>query len=423
MGLVAEVALNENRVALVPGDVATLVKEGFEVHVARGAGERASIYDSDYIHSGASIVEPAEAMQAEIVVSVSSLDAATHQTNAATSLNAATHQATEQHFGVSTPCAPGTHCPLIPNAVFIGMLDPMWKPERSQRLAEASVSAFSLDMVPRITRAQSMDVLSSMATIAGYEAVLLAASTLPQMFPLMMTAGGTLSAARVLVLGAGVAGLQAIATARRLGAVVEAYDIRPAALEQIRSMGARAIEIDLHKNDENKKSTGKNEGNTSNNAGSERSDGYASSQSERTATRQQEMLTEYVAAADVIITTAAIPGRTSPLLLTHSMVEAMRAGSVIIDIAAERGGNCALTEADTTIFHNGVTVLGPTYLTSQCARHASQMFSSNLTAFLLYASSEGQFTINLDDEIIAAMLVTHNGSILKPQAPPKTQTT
>ena len=392
LGLIAEVALNETRVALVPGDVATLVKEGFEVQVARGAGERASIYDSDYTRSGASIVDPAEAMQAEIVVSVSSLDAATHR-------------AAEHHFDASTPCA------LRPNAVFIGMLDPMWKPERSLRFAEASVSAFSLDLVPRITRAQSMDVLSSMATIAGYEAVLLAASTLPQMFPLMMTAGGTLSAARVLVLGAGVAGLQAIATARRLGAVVEAYDIRPAALEQIRSMGARAIEIDLHKNDENDK----NNGNTSDRTESERSDGYASSQSERTAARQQEMLTEYVAAADVIITTAAIPGRASPLLLTHSMVEAMRAGSVIIDIAAERGGNCALTEADTAVSHNGVTVLGPTYLTSQCAKHASQMFSSNLTAFLQYASIEGQFTINLDDEIIAAMLVTHNGSVLKPQ--------
>lgn len=255
-----------------------------------------------------------------------------------------------------------------------------------------------MDLVPRVTRAQTMDVLSSMATIAGYEAVLLAASRLPQMFPLMMTAAGTLAPARVLVLGAGVAGLQAIGTARRLGGVVEAYDVRPEAVEQIRSIGARAVDLDLSA------AAGPNVPSSIN--------GYAPTQSDNTAELQREMLTPHVAGADVVITAAAVPGRSSPVLVTAEMVDAMDAGTVLVDLAAERGGNCELTETDETVEHNGVTVLGPTDLPSRCARHASQMFSRNLVAFLEYLVPDKELVLGSDDEIISAMLVTHESAVV-----------
>jgi len=247
-----------------------------------------------------------------------------------------------------------------------------------------------------------MDVLSAMGTIAGYESVLLAACRLPQMFPLMMTATGTLAPARVLVLGAGVAGLQAIATARRLGAVVEAYDVRPAALEQSRSMGARAVELDLSEV-------------TGDAAASEDSGGYARAQTDDTAQRQQQLLTPYVAASDVVITTAAVPGRASPLLMTEAMVQEMATGSVVVDLAAERGGNCELSQPNTEIIHNGVTVLAPTDLVSRCARHSSQMFSRALTAFLGHLVPDGGTGLRSDlheDEILSAMLVTQGGEVV-----------
>ena len=364
--------------ALVPEDVNTLCRQGFEVAVARGAGRGSFIGDGAYRKAGAAVVGAAEAMACAAVLSVGGPE---------------TLIAAAPGLGEAAGSRSG-------EKLFIGAFDPLWRPGRAQRMADAGLSGFSLDLIPRITRAQSMDVLSSMGVIAGYEAVLLAASRLPQMFPLMMTAAGTLTPARVLVLGAGVAGLQAIATARRLGAVVEGYDVRAAALEQIRSMGARALEID--------------DSADAGSDGAEGSDGYARAQSERTALRQRELLESHVAAADVVVCTAAIPGRASPLLVTEEMVESMKPGSVVIDLAVERGGNCALTQADADTVHSGVTVLGPTDLVSRSARHASEMFSRNLTALLGHLAPGGELALDADDEITAAILVTRGGAIVHP---------
>ena len=327
--------------------------------------------DGSYSRAGASIVDATEVGSAEVIVSVRDLPAG---------------------FGPDSAADPAL--------TLVGVLDPLWMPQRAQRHAAEGTSAFSMDLVPRITRAQTMDVLSSMGTIAGYEAVLLAASRLPQMFPLMMTAAGTLAPARVLVLGAGVAGLQAIATSRRLGAVVEGYDVRPAAVEQIRSMGARAVELDLAEAGAGA-------------ASAQDSGGYARAQSDDVADRQQELLAPYVAASDVVITTAAIPGRASPLLVTAEMVDAMAPGSVVIDLASERGGNCALSQSDVEVDRGGVTVLAPTDLASRCARHASQMFSRNLVAFLRHLAPDGGIDLR-DDEILEAMLVTRGGAVVHP---------
>lgn len=361
--------------ALVPDGVAALVEQGCEVLVERGAGLGSGFDDDAYRNAGAAIVERVAAADDDADVVVSVRDAPL----GSSSLNPA----------------------AVPATVFVGVFDPLWAPHRAQRHAANGVSAFSLDLVPRITRAQSMDVLSSMATIAGYEAVLLAASRLPQMFPLMMTAAGTLAPARVLVLGAGVAGLQAIGTARRLGGVVEAFDVRPEASEQIRSLGARALDLEVSPSAVGEQAV----------AGI---NGYAVAQSDDVARIQREMLTPHVAGADVVITAAAVPGRRSPLLVTAEMVDGMEAGSVLVDLAAERGGNCEATETDQKVERNGVTVLGPTDLTSKCARHASQMFSRNLVAFLDHLCVDGEPEIR-DDEIISAMLVTHDGAVVHPE--------
>ena len=371
LGLLRESAPSEKRVALVPDGVEAMAAHGCDVRVERGAGSGAGIEDAAYLRAGASVVDSDEVSTADLVVSVRDLPADDGPRRAAGS-----------------------------PPVFVGVFDPLWAPERAQRHAGEGTTAFSMDLVPRITRAQTMDVLSSMGTIAGYEAVLLAASRLPQMFPLMMTAAGTLAPARVLVLGAGVAGLQAIATSRRLGAVVEGYDVRPAAVEQILSMGARAVELDLSPAGADAASV-------------EDSGGYAKAQSEDVAGRQQELLAPYVAASDVVITTAAIPGRASPLLLTAGMVDAMAAGSVVIDLASERGGNCAVSQSDVEVERGGVTVLAPTDLVSRCARHASQMFSRNLVAFLRHLAPDGQIDLR-DDEILEAMLVSRDGAVVHP---------
>jgi len=377
LGLLRESDPSENRVALVADDVASLIQRddsnATTVLVELGAGASASIADSAYRDAGATLAERDEVLTADVIVSVADLPNGT---------------VLRSSSGVP--------------AIFVGVFDPLWAPQRAQRHAADGACSFSLDLVPRITRAQSMDVLSAMGTIAGYESVLLAASRLPQMFPLMMTATGTLAPARVLVLGAGVAGLQAIATARRLGAVVEAYDVRPAALEQIRSMGARAVELDLSEI-------------TGDAATSEDSGGYARAQTDDTAQRQQQLLTPYVAASDVVITTAAVPGRASPLLMTEAMVQEMATGSVVVDLAAERGGNCELSQPNTEIIHNGVTVLAPTDLVSRCARHSSQMFSRALTAFLGHLVPDGGTGLRSDlheDEILSAMLVTQGGDVV-----------
>ena len=366
--------------ALVPDGVDVLAQQGCDVFVERGAGLGSGIDDDAYLRAGATIVDQcvaaanaaANAVAVDVVVSVR-----------------------------DAPGCAGGERSGGPGTVFVGVFDPLWAPQRAQRHAASGVSAFSLDLVPRVTRAQTMDVLSSMATISGYEAVLLAASHLPQMFPLMMTAAGTLAPARVLVLGAGVAGLQAIGTARRLGGVVEGYDVRPEAVEQIRSMGARALGLDISAPAE--ASTDAQDNN-----------GYATAQRDDVADLQREMLAPHVAGADVVITTAAVPGRRSPLLVTAEMVDGMGAGSVLVDLAAERGGNCELTQADVEVERNGVTVLGPTDLESRCARHASQMFSRNLVAFLRHLAPDGEVSICRDDEIVSAMLVTHDGAVVHP---------
>ncbi len=373
--LLRESAPRENRVALVPDGVAALVQRGCDVSVERSAGSSSGFDDDAYRRAGATIVDrlAPEAGVADVVVSVRDAPMGSASLNPA----------------------------AVPATVFVGVFDPLWAPHRAQRHAANRVSAFSLDLVPRVTRAQTMDVLSSMATIAGYEAVLLAASSLPQMFPLMMTAAGTLAPARVLVLGAGVAGLQAIGTARRLGGVVDAYDVRPEAVEQIRSIGARALEFDVSPDAVGSKAV------TSIN-------GYAVAQSDDVAQIQREMLTPHVAGADVVITAASVPGRPSPLLVTAEMVDAMEAGSVLVDLAAERGGNCEVTEADEKVECNGVSVLGPTDLVSKCARHASEMFSRNLVAFLTYLAPDGEVELRSDDEILSAMLVAHDGAVVHP---------
>jgi NAD(P) transhydrogenase subunit alpha len=278
--------------------------------------------------------------------------------------------------------------------ISIAQHDPLWRPELVRQLSEQHVRVLALETIPRISRAQSMDVLSSMATIAGYKAVLVAADTLPQMFPMLMTAAGTVSAARVFVLGAGVAGLQAIATARRLGAIVQGYDIREAAAEQIRSLGAKSIELPVVQED------------------AEDAGGYAKAQGEDFNRRQRELLSEVVRTSDVVITTAAIPGAPSPVLITADMVAGMKAGSVIVDLAAERGGNCELTEADQVVERGGVTVLGPTDLPSRVPRHASQMFSNNLTTLIKHLTHEGNIELDLSDEITRDVLVADDGEVL-----------
>ncbi len=352
----------ERRVPLVPDSVAKLVADGHDVAISSGAGARAGFADQTYVDAGAEIV-----------------DAATARTRSGVVLT------------IEPPDSEPT--PFGPDQVLIGMLDPRWRPAPIADLAVGGATLVALELMPRITRAQSMDVLSSTATVVGTEAVLLAALRLPKLFPLMMTAAGTIPPAKVLVLGAGVAGLQAIATARRLGAVVEGYDVRPAAAEQIRSLGAKAIELDVEPTD------------------AEDAGGYARAQGDEVASRQQAALAVHAAAADVIITTAAIPGAASPRLITAPMVERMAPGSVIVDLAAERGGNCELTVVDEEVMHQGVLILGPTDLVSSCAQSASQMLSTNLLTLIRHLDDEGRLRLDMDDEITAAIVVAAGGTL------------
>jgi H+-translocating NAD(P) transhydrogenase subunit alpha len=281
--------------------------------------------------------------------------------------------------------------------ILIGFGDPLTSVRECADLAGAGVSFFAMEFIPRITRAQNMDALSSMASVAGYEAVLIAAGALPKMFPMMMTAAGTITPAKVLVLGAGVAGLQAIATAKRLGAVVSAYDLRAAVREQIESLGARFVVLDLE--------TG----------GGEDKGGYAKAMDEAFYRRQRELLTAVLREEDVVITTAAVPGRRAPILITAEMAESMAQGSVIVDIAAERGGNCELTRAGETIVHRGVTIAGPTNLASRAPYHASQMYATNIVNLMRALVKQGAVSIDLNDEIIRETLVTHQGKVVHPR--------
>ena len=282
---------------------------------------------------------------------------------------------------------------LKSGGVVIGLCDPLGNPAASNHLAEKQVTQFALELIPRITRAQSMDVLSSMATIAGYRAVLLAAQNLPKMFPLMMTAAGTLSPARVFVIGAGVAGLQAIATSRRLGAVVQAYDVRPAVREQVESLGAKFVELELDAGQ------------------SEDKGGYAKAMGEEFYTKQREFMAQIISECDVVISTAAIPGRDSPLLITEEAVIGMPPGGVIVDLAAERGGNCKLSEPEKSVRHHGITILGPTNLPAEIPQHASQMYANNLCTFLKLLIKDDQVNVDRSDEVIRDTLMTHDGEV------------
>ena len=360
---------NERRVALVPASIPALAKAGLEVLVEQGAGLAAGLLDDQYVSKGGRIVaDRGELFRADILLQV-------------------------RTYGANRQAGSADLKHLTPQSAVVGTCDPLGAPEAVRDMAQTGASLFALELIPRITRAQSMDVLSSQATIAGYRAVLLAATELPKMFPMLMTAAGTLAAARVFVIGAGVAGLQAIATARRLGAIVQAYDVRAATREQVESLGGKFVELKLEAGEAEDKG------------------GYAKALGEEFYRRQRELLANVVAQSDVVITTAAIPGQPSPRLVTATAVEAMVAGSVIVDLAAERGGNCELSQADQRVVRHGVVILGPTNLPSEIPLHASQMFSHNVTKFLLNMVAEGKLTWNLEDEIVRETLVCHGGEV------------
>jgi len=373
-GIFKETFPNERRVAVIPSHVPPLTKAGLEVVVERGAGEGSSHADAEYEKQGARVeADRRQALSsADVLLMVRGPGAA-------------------PNFPMEEleACKPG--------AALIAFLEPLARPETARALAEKQLTVFAMELIPRVTRAQSMDALSSAANIAGYRAVLLAATALDKMFPMMMTAAGTITPSRVFVLGAGVAGLQAIATARRLGAIVEAYDVRPAVKEQVESLGARFVELDVESEE------------------AEAAGGYAKAQSEEFYRRQQEALAERLRENDVIITTAQVPGKKAPVLITRTMAESLRPGTVIVDLAAEKGGNCELTEPNETVVHQGVKVIGAVNLPAEAAFHASQMYSKNITAFLLHLISEGELHIDTEDEITQGTLVARGGEIVHPQ--------
>ena len=371
VAIIKELKAGERRVALIPSGIGPLQKLGLQVQLESDAGSAAGFLDASYQEKGAEVVDRQTALSADIILAI----------NGVVGDDAGQLPPNQLHDG----------------QVLIASCDPLGQAPAVAAAAAAGVKLFGLEMIPRITRAQSMDVLSSMATVAGYRAVILAAAQLPQMFPLMMTAAGTLSPARVFVIGAGVAGLQAIATARRLGAVVQAYDVRPAVCEQCESLGAKFVELPL----ETDSAEGKG--------------GYAKAMDEAFYQRQRQLMADVVAECDVVITTAAIPGRPSPLLVTADAVQRMQPGSVIVDLAAERGGNCELAEADQTVVKHGVTILGPTNLPAEVPHHASQMYSKNVQTFLKHLVSDGTLQLDMSDEITRDTLLTNNREVVSPR--------
>ncbi|MCH7826044.1 MAG: Re/Si-specific NAD(P)(+) transhydrogenase subunit alpha [Acidobacteria bacterium] len=363
VGVATQGTAAERRVALVPLSVRELSRADLEVVVERGAGSGAGYPDADYEGRGARLLTDAAevASNADILVCVGP-------------------------DGLRVDALRRGH-------IVIGLLDPLGSAATMQQLAASGVTSFALELLPRITRAQSMDALSSMATVAGYKAVLLGAGELGKMFPMMITAAGTLAPAKVLVIGAGVAGLGAIATARRLGALVTGYDIRPDVREQVESLGAVFLELELDTGD------------------AEDEGGYAQQMDEDFYRRQREMMAEAVADNDVVITTAAVPGKRAPVLITEDMVRGMAGGSVIVDLAAETGGNCELTRAGETVEAHGVTIMGPVGVPATVAHHASQMYAKNVTTFVINLVKDGELALNLDDEIIKDTMVTHDGEV------------
>ena len=366
IGVPKETAADERRVALIPDVAGRLAKSGLAVLVERGAGDAASFGDAAYQAAGATVVPAAADLfgQSDVVLKVQ-------------------------------PPSPAEVRLCREGAALVAVFQPSAARDAVAALAARKVTAFSLALLPRITRAQSMDVLSSQATVAGYKAVLLAAAAAGRFFPMLVTAAGTLTPARVLVLGAGVAGLQAIATARRLGAVVSAFDVRPAVQEQVESLGAKFLRLEITEQ-------------------AEGSGGYAKQLSEETHRRELAFIAQHVKDADVVITTAAIPGKRAPLLITAEAVRGMKPGSVIVDLAAETGGNCELTELGRDVVRSGVLILGPANLPSTLPYHASQMYARNVSSFLLHVTRDGRLVLDFDDEITRDTCVTHAGEVRKP---------
>lgn len=363
IGIAKESQVDERRVALIPDVVARLVKQGVEVWVESGAGERACFSDGTYEQAGAKIVDQGTLWsEVDVLLKVGVLE----------------------DSEVSQ---------LKSGGVLITFLNPLGNPELIQKLAAQNVTAFSMELIPRTSRAQSMDALSSQANLAGYKAVLIAAAALPKYFPMLTTAAGTIRPAKVLILGAGVAGLQAIATARRLGAIVEGFDIRPEVKEQVQSLGAKFVDVSL---EEDTVAEG----------------GYAKEISEKAKERTREVLSQHVAASDVVVTTAQVPGRKAPVLVTEDMVAQMKPGSVIVDLAAEQGGNCECSEAGKDVVKHGVTIIGPINLPASMPIHASEVYAKNISALLaLMINKDKQLEINFADDILDGACVTHNGEI------------
>jgi NAD(P) transhydrogenase subunit alpha len=367
VGVPRETYPGERRVALTPLALPALTKAGLRIVVESGAGKEAGFFDEAYTQHGATIGTRADTFAADIVVQIRTFPANPEAGRADLDL-------------------------LRPDQLVIGLANPLAAPELVAELAKRKVTAFAMELIPRITRAQSMDVLSSQANIGGYKAVVEAARTLPKMFPMMTTAAGTIPPAKVFILGVGVAGLQAIATARRLGAIVQAFDVRPETKEQVQSLGAKFIEVEL----EAAAGTG----------------GYAKEQSEDFLRRQRELLASVVAASDVVITTAQVPGKKAPVLVTEDMVRGMAPGAVIVDMAAGQGGNVALSQPDEAVVVAGVTILGPTNLPGTIPVHASQTYGKNVSNFLLNMCKKGVLTLDGDDQIVNESMVTRSGEVV-----------
>jgi len=371
VGVPKEIYPDERRVALVPAVIPNLKKAGMEIVVEAGAGIAAGYPDAEYAEKGARLIESRRELfeTADIIVQFLC-------------------------YGANDKTGSADLALMSKGQVVLGFVRPLGTVNTLKEIAERGVTAFSVELMPRTTRAQSMDALSSMATICGYRAVVLAADTLPRMFPMLTTAAGTIAPARVLVIGAGVAGLQAIATARRLGAVASAYDMRPAAKEQVQSLGGRFVELPIEAKD------------------AQDARGYGKAQDETFYQKQRELLGKTVAESDVVITAAVIPGKKSPVLVTKDMVEKMALGSVIVDLAAERGGNCELTKPAETVVEHGVTIIGEFNLAATVPYHASALYARNVSAFLQHLVKEGKLRLDVNDEIIRETLVTHAGEVV-----------
>ncbi len=374
IGVIRETYPGERRVALVPSVLPSLIKGGMEVIIESKAGEESGFLDEAFAEKGGTIATSRKQVfeEADCLVQVRLVGA-----------NPSEGQSDLPNFRKGQ--------------LVIGLAECLSNPQSVQELASREVTAFALELMPRITRAQSMDILSSMGTVAGYKAVLIAANSLPKMFPMLMTAAGTVTPARVLIIGAGVAGLQAISVAKRLGAAVEAYDIRSAVKEQILSLGAKFVELPLETGDAEDKG------------------GYAKAQDEAFYQKQRELLGKVIANSDVVISTAAVPGKKAPILITAEMVAGMAPGSLIVDLAAERGGNCELTKPGETVVSHGVTIQGPENLASTVPYHASQMWAKNVATFLLHLVKKGELTLDMNDEIIKETMMTQNGEVVEPR--------